>query len=295
MNNLHRLLKIYELWNISYNKVDSVENQPETQEKAIHMFKKILSYLTPKEKQIMKNIVICKNVVDIVNKNQDNKIKILLPYYKKYKEKQMPKFYIYSVMKLNNYTLNLLKIEYRHTKPKINKYNLLSPEQKKIYNRKRIETKINRMGYTNYRKYCVDMYKKWYNNLSLDKKLELKEKRKIRYQFLSNETKQMYRNNRKIKLANNEQRKEYYRQIWLRKREKFKSLPIDIQNKYKEDIRIKKNIYYNNISVEKRKLLNKFRTLKRHVVTNKISIDDFNNLKTNIIKDNISHFPKTDL
>ena len=125
------------------------------------------------------------------------------------------------------------------------------------------------------------MYKKWYHNLTPEKKKFIQEKRKYRYQMLPEEIKQKYKENKMNKLDKHTQ-KELYKKYWLKKKEKFKELPIEIQKKYKEALRIKKKEYYHSIPLKK-KMLNRIRTYQRQLHANKISINEFFKIKMKII------------
>jgi hypothetical protein len=304
-----KILTLYEVWDKTYNRNNQeFKNSKEflncsdektlksfsCDEKAIDIFKKILDKLSSNEKKIMKNIIICKHINNIIINNPENKIKILLPIYTKYKEKKLAKFFLYFLFKLDSITIKNLNKEYNKLKPKVNKYILLSPEDKKIYNKNRIERQKNKMGHENYKKHCINMHKRWYNNLSSEKKIEMKKKRLLRYKTLSNEIKQMYINNRKRKMSDIDvnTKKQLYKNLWLKKKKKFQTLPLEIQKQYKENLKIKKKNYYSKIPLEKKKILNKLRTLKRQLYSKKISLNDFNNMKENMINDNIILFPK---
>jgi len=327
---LKKMLKLYEIWNSVYEKKinnNSIEilNQDYQknlqysliQDNAVNSFKKILKYLNPYEKQIMKNIVICKNIMEKIKflENMDNienrendvqlkynlvelrvlessmkqinpliinnkKLKLLLPFYIKYQKKIIPRFYLSSIFKLDKQTIINLNKLYKKIRPSPKCVYTL--EEIKIKNKKRRERRIIQLGgYENYKNYCRLMYKKWYHNLTPKKKKFIQEKRKYRYQMLPEEIKQKYKENKMNKLDKHTQ-KELYKKYWLKKKEKFKELPIEIQKKYKEALRIKKKEYYHSIPLKK-KMLNRIRTYQRQLHANKISINEFFKIKMKII------------
>ena len=232
-----------------------------------------------------------------------NKDKILLSVYLKYKEKILPRFLIFSILKIDSKTIKNLNKELFKLKPleeqkqiraaqykKIKeKYNALSPEKKKIHNRKRIERRIKKIGYENYKLYCNNMYKKWYNNLSIEKKQEYSNKQKERYSNLSDDIKQKYKDNKKnrFSLFSNEEKQEKYKIYMQNRKKKIKILSEDERNIYYEKLKFRKKIYFDNITIEKRKVLNKIRNYKRQLDKNKITEDEYKQKKTNIIQDNI--------
>lgn len=126
------LLNFYRLLNIYENYLNKLDN--------LILCKNIINSLSDKDKIIMKNIVFFHIIKNNINKNPDKKLDIILPFYLKYKLKKIDKIYLIKILDLNYNLQNLLnkKINYK------NKYNLLSLEAKKLYNKKRtLQRKIN--------------------------------------------------------------------------------------------------------------------------------------------------------
>ena len=98
-----RLLEIYEIWHLKSNNIDDLKN--------------ILKYLSQSQKNIINNIIIFKKIKIMVINNPNDKIKILLPVYKKYKENQINRFFIFSILKLDAKTIKELNKEIFKLKP----------------------------------------------------------------------------------------------------------------------------------------------------------------------------------
>ena len=220
--------------------------------------------------------------------------------YLKYKEKKINSFYIFNILHLNSNTIKILNNELFKLKPieeqqkikenisKKNRenYNLLSNEKKKIFNKNRIEKKIKKIGITNYKIYLNNMYKKWYNNLSFERKKAYSIKRKIRYQNLPYEIKQKYKDNKQNKILSlsEKEKKELWRRNLQKRKYKIEQMNPYEKKNYYETLKLRKKVYFNNIPIEKKKIINKIRTFKRQLNKNYITQEEFNIKKKNIIK-----------
>ena len=284
-----RLLYIYENWQLKSNNIDE--------------FKKILKELSQTERNIINNIIIFKKIKTMIINNPIDNIKILLPVYSKYKENKINKFFIHTILKLDSKTKNKLNKELFKLKPieeqnkirkNINrkmkeKYDKLSSEQKKKFNRNRIIKKIEKIGYTKYKLNCLNMYKKWYHNLSEEKKKNYSEKRKQKYIMLPDEVKEKYKINKqnKLLLIPEAERSLIWKKNLVKRKNKINNLPHDEKKAYFDKLRLRKKIYFDNITIEKRKVINKIRTFKRQLNKNYITLEEFNQKKSEIIEQNI--------
>jgi hypothetical protein len=287
-SNYHRLLNVYESW--------------ESLSKNINDLKDYLKNISKKERNIFNNIIIFKKIKKLISDNPENKIKILVPVYSKYKEKTLHRFYIFNILQLKTDTIKILNKELFKMKPieeqqkireniskKIReKYNSLSMEEKKILNKKRIEKKIKKMGLNNYKLYCLNMYKKWYKNLSKEKKEKYSLKRKNRYENLPDDIKQKYKKNKQNKILSltEQERKALWKKNLKKRNQKIEQLNPDDKKNYYEKLKLRKKIYFDNITIEKRKVLNKIRTYKRQLNKNYITLEEFNKKKEDIIREN---------
>ena len=134
------------------------------------------------------------------------------------------------------------------------------------------------------------MYKKWYHNLSEEKKKEYSEKRKNRYIMLPEEIKKKYKENKqnKLLLIPEAERSLMWKRNLEKRKEKIKSLASDEKLAFYERLKLRKKIYFDNITIEKRKVLNRIRTFKRQLNKNYINLEEFNQKKANIIEQNIN-------
>ena len=99
MNNIKykRLLSVYESWESLSNNIDE--------------FKIFLRNLSENERMIIKKIIILKKINKIIIDDKNNKDKILLSVYLKYKEKILPRFLIFSILKIDSKTIKNLNKE----------------------------------------------------------------------------------------------------------------------------------------------------------------------------------------
>jgi len=285
--NYQRLLVLYELW--------------ETTSKDLNEFKKFLKNLSESERNIIKNIIIFKKIKNILD-NSEDKIKILLSIYSKYKQKVFSKFYIFKILQINSTIIKILNKELFKLKPieeqkqirkksyenARKKYNALTPENKKIFNQMRIKKKINKIGYENYRLSCNKFYKKWYHNLNSEKKLEYSYKRKNKYKLLPEERKQQYKNNRNNKLQSlsSEEKKNIYLKYYMKRKENINNMNLIDRQNFKDNLNLRKKKYFDNLSIEKKNIINKIRKIKRQYNKNYITLEEFIQKKKNIMEEN---------
>ena len=285
--NYQRLLVLYELW--------------ETTSKDLNEFKKFLKNLSESERNIIKNIIIFKKIKNILD-NSEDKIKILLSIYSKYKQKVFSKFYIFKILQINSTIIKILNKELFKLKPieeqkqirkksyenARKKYNALTPENKKIFNQMRIKKKINKIGYENYRLSCNKFYKKWYHNLNSEKKLEYSYKRKNKYKLLPEERKQQNKNNRNNKLQSlsSEEKKNIYLKYYMKRKENINNMNLIDRQNFKDNLNLRKKKYFDNLSIEKKNIINKIRKIKRQYNKNYITLEEFIQKKKNIMEEN---------
>jgi hypothetical protein len=268
--------------------------------KDINNLKNYLKNITQEEKNIIQNIIIFKKIYKLIQDNSTQKIQILLPVYNKYKQKLISRFYIFNILKIDQKTIKILnkelfKMKSPEDQRKIKqdyynkikaRYHSMTQEQKKLYNKKRVQKKITKMGYNNYKKYCLDNYKKWYHNLSKEKKLEYSNKRKERYSKLDEDTKQKYKENKQIKLSiySIKERKEKLKKYLETRNKKINNMTEEEKKIYYDKLKLRKKTYFDNTPIQKRKINNKIRTYKRQLDKKKISIEEYQKKKI-IIKE----------
>jgi hypothetical protein len=283
-----------------------IERWYDLQNKSKDELKKICLYHTTKEKIIIKNIIVFKRIKELTLKNPEKIIDILLPVYIKYKNKEIESIYIQRILKINKQTMKELnkrifllksKEEQEAIRNKIREtrkkyYHSLSKEKKKEYNRNKFINRIKKIGMHNHLKYTAMMYKKWYSNLNEKQKEQIRIRRKIRYSTLDNSIKEKYKETRKKKYREmtKEERQYIYECSKKKKNEQLNNMSEEDRHNYNEILRMRKQIYFDNIPIEKRKILYKIRTFKRQLNRQAITYDEYISKKNELINDNKIYF-----
>ena len=255
-------------------------------------------YFPNYQKVILKNIIILDKIKQyIINTNNiEYKIKILLRI-----KQQLQSPILYNIMFKD---ICNKKIKYLINKEKFNqkpleeqnkikeiirfkmreKYRLMTNEEKKLYNLKKRKIYIKNIGLDKYIQKIRNQYNKWYHNLSPEKLQNISLKRKLRYQSLPQEKKEIYKKNKMNKYNNlNKEEKQKlllkYREI---KKNKINSMnEIDKQN-YINNLRRKKIEYFRNLPKTRKTYYYKLKTLTRQLKRNAINYDDFCKLKNDL-------------
>jgi len=267
--------------------------------------KKNLKNFTIKDRQILINIINIKKIYNIILKNPEEKFKILLKVYKKYKDKIICIFFLRNILKLSKNDIKKLEKEYFNLLPieeqnKIKEskknsylkrkenYNNLSIEEKKIINKNKKKIYIKKHGYKKYRFKCNEAYKKWYKNRNENIIKENQEKRKLRWINLSQDIKEKYKKNRVEKISNMtvEEKNIYYQNQNDRKKIFINSLSPKEKENYLNKLKLEKQIYFSNISLEKKKVINEIRKYQRQLAKNKITNEEYKVIKKIILDEN---------
>ena len=267
--------------------------------------KKNLKNFTIKDRQILINIINIKKIYNIILKNPEEKFKILLKVYKKYKDKIICIFLLRNILKLSKNDIKKLEKEYFNLLPieeqnKIKEskknsylkrkenYNNLSIEVKKIINKNKKKIYIKKHGYKKYRFKCNEAYKKWYKNRNENIIKENQEKRKLRWINLSQDIKEKYKKNRVEKISNMtvEEKNIYYQNQNDRKKIFINSLSPKEKENYLNKLKLEKQIYFSNISLEKKKVINEIRKYQRQLAKNKITNEEYKVIKKIILDEN---------
>jgi hypothetical protein len=179
----------------------------------------------------IKKVIIYKHIYNMYIVNE-NKSTFLIDFIIKMKNKTQDtiEYYnniklIYKIFKLNKIEIKNLKKELFKLKPieeqneikaknnlrvKI-KFSLMTNLEKRNYYKLKRERIIERIGYEKYNTIIRNRYNKWYNNLSNERKLEIKNNRNLRYRNMPIDAKQRLLTRHKMyyKLLSHEKKEEY--------------------------------------------------------------------------------------
>jgi hypothetical protein len=260
------------------------------------VLKNIYSKLSKIQKKILNNIIILDLIKEsIIKKNNiDYPINTLLSI--KFKE-IYPKSLFYFLYK-DIYTLKIKKLlkkeiflrkspeEQKIIKDQLlikkkERNNNMTNEEKKIRNLKKKKNLIKKYGLESYREKLRSQYKKWYTNLSSEKKEKIIIKRKLRYKYLSVDIKNKYKNNKNTKYysLSLEERKKLNLQYKKNREKKINAMNSEQKQIYITNLRKRKLKYFQNLSESKKKYYYKIRTFQRQLKKKQISLDEYNKKK----------------
>jgi len=258
----------------------------------------IWNYLPNYQKRILKNIIILDKIKQYII-NTDNikyKIKLLLRI-----KQQIQSPILYNIMfkdicdKKINYLINKEifnqkpldeqnKIKEKMRLKMREKYRLMTYEEKKLYNLKKRKMYIKKFGLDEYREKLRNQYNKWYNNLSQDKLQNISLKRKLRYISLSQEKKEIYKQNKinKYNILGQEEKKKLLLRYRENKKNKINLMNENDRINYINNLRRKKIEYFRNLPRSRKTYYYRLKTLTRQLKRNDINYNDFNKLKNDL-------------